>query len=107
VRAMHDKLKTEGREALMPRIAKAFERLSARMNERDIVTLTIADKAHEHGAITEATRAITNTAIDKKDIAVRLDSTLIGGWRLEGREVLVDESYKKHLLAIYTRATRS
>ena len=37
---------------------------------------------------------------------VRVDDSLIGGWRLEGRERLIDASYKELLLSIYNRATQ-
>jgi F0F1-type ATP synthase delta subunit len=106
VRALHAYLKKSGREALLPRIAKAFERLAAGMNDRQAVTLTVADKSHEHAALKSAAPALSRLNLDDKSVNVRIDPTLIGGWRLEGREALIDESYKKHLLAIYTAATQ-
>jgi F0F1-type ATP synthase delta subunit len=107
VRIMHEKLKAEGREALMPRIARAYARLAARESNRTRVTLAVADKAHEHLALKSAAAEIASLGIDEKDVEVRVDPTLIGGWRLEGREALVDSSYKKHLLAIYHAATHA
>ncbi len=37
---------------------------------------------------------------------VQIDSDLIGGWRMESGEHLIDNSYKKHLLTIYNAATQ-
>ena len=103
VLAMHEKLKREGREALWPRIANAFARIAAHDHDRNSVTLSVADAAHRDSAHKEAAAA----GLDVKDAKSHVDPTLIGGWRLEGREHLVDASYKKHLLAMYRAATRS
>ena len=101
--AMHGILKIEKREALLPRIARAFERIAAHARDRDSVTLAVADKSHEHAALKE----LAASGLDTKDVKPHVDPTLIGGWRFEGREQLIDASYKKHLLAIYHAATRS
>jgi F0F1-type ATP synthase delta subunit len=107
VRALHAKLVSEGREALLPRIAHALSRIGAQMNSRDRVTLTVADKAHQDAAIKSAAASIAKLGVEERNVAVHIDSTLIGGWRLEGKQTLIDSSYKKHLLAIYTESTRS
>lgn len=105
VRALHGKLKSEGREALFPRIAGAFSRLAAQEHTRESVTLTVADKPHEHSARKEVFTSPARSHLAEKEIEVRIDPTLIGGWRLEGHEHLVDASYKKYLLDIYNKAT--
>lgn len=110
VHAIHTQLDSQGRQELMPRIARSFERLVARERTRATVTLTVADKAHEHAARKEALTHLSTLGrsdLPKQDIEIRIDDSLIGGWRLEGREQLVDASYKKHLLAIYNLATRT
>ena len=86
----------------MPRIAKAFERLAAREEARAKITLTIANQQDEQRARQEASGG---SDLPKQRIEVEVNPTLIGGWRLEGQESLIDASYKKHLLAIYTAAT--
>jgi len=103
VHALHDQLKKGGRLALAPRIARAFERIAARDHAKNAVTLTVASKDHEHSARMEAAAS----GIDVSDAIVHVDQGLIGGWRLEARETLVDASYKKHLLAIYRAATNA
>ena len=108
VHAIHTQLKAQGRQDLMPRIARAFERLAKRVHARDTVTLTVADKAHEHAARGEAIAYLATLGrsdLPKKQMEVKVDHSLVGGWRLEGQELLIDASYKKHLLAMYTAAT--
>ncbi len=105
VHAIHTQLEAQGRQELMPRIARAFERLAERMHARDTITLTVADKAHEHAAHKEAAASLSKIGIESTPIETRVDHSLIGGWRMEGREHLVDASHKKHLLAIYRAAT--
>ena len=107
VRAMHEKLQSEGRGALWPRISLAFQRLAARDRDRNAITISIADAAHEQVAVNNAEVSASEFGIEVKDAEVRIDPTLIGGWRLEGHEHLIDASHKKHLLAIYRAATRS
>ena len=107
VRVLHEKLRGEGREALMPRIALAFSRLAQKESNRETVTLTVANKSHEHAARQEAFAAPARSHLAEKGVTVHVDPTLIGGWRLEGAEELIDASYKKHLLAIYRASTRS
>ena len=101
VTAMHRVLKVEGRENLLPRIAQAFERLAGRKQSRTQATLTVADSTHQDSA----RKAAALHGLDTKEATVHIDPTIIGGWRFEGAEELVDASYKKHLLAIYRAAT--
>jgi F0F1-type ATP synthase delta subunit len=105
VHAVHAQLKARGREALLPRIARAFGRLAAREHARNTITLTIADTSHAHTALKQALATLEQSDIQASDVNIHIDTHLIGGWRIEGREQLVDASYKKHLLAIYTAAT--
>ncbi len=101
VRALYEKLALEGRVALLPRISKAFERLAARNSARSTVTLSVADLSQE-GNISIAAAA---TGIDLTHAMIKEDPTLIGGWRIDAPEKLVDASYKKDLLAIYRATT--
>ena len=99
VRALHKKLHAEGREALMPRITRAFRRLASEVTRRSAETLIIADASQEVHARSEAKVGT--------GVVVAIDPSLIGGWRLESGERLVDASYKKHLLSLYRRITQS
>lgn len=105
VKKLHDMLERQGRTALLPKIGRAFGRIAMREGKKGAVTLTIAREKDERGALSEAKDILNEMDIAAKDVEVRVDENLIGGWRLEGREHLVDASFKKHLLSIYNRAT--
>ena len=87
-------LKKQGRSDLMPRISRAFRRLAAAHNGNR----TRIFVAHER----DAKHALNVSGVEEADICI--DETLIGGWRLEGNNEVVDRSFKKHLLDIYSNA---
>ena len=105
VHALQGILKTHGREALLPRIASAFARIAAREAKRTGVVLTVAREKDERRAHKEVKELLSAMGIETKDLKTQVDDTLIGGWRLEGRETLTDVSYKKALLDLYVRVT--
>jgi F0F1-type ATP synthase delta subunit len=105
VRSLRDKLASGGRENLLPRIAHAFARIAERENNKSKIRVYVAHQRDAHHAMTEAKKALARIGIDDAEMETHIDETLIGGWRLEGKERLLDESYKKHLLSIYNRAT--
>ena len=106
VDALHKSLVARGRQALMPRIGKAFARLAARDGERSGLVLSVAHEKDERKAMREAKEVLAEMNAPKESIALKVDESLIGGWRLEGSEHLIDASWKKHLLSIYNRATQ-
>jgi F0F1-type ATP synthase delta subunit len=91
-------LKRHGREALLPRVARAFERTASRAALRTQTRITVARAADA---------AAAQQAAGATDAHVTVDDSLIGGWRLEQNGILTDNSYKRHLLDIYHRATRA
>ena len=107
VTALHEMLIRLGRSALMPKIAHAFVRIAERDRARNGVVLSIAREKDERVAHKQANAFLAEMQIDAKDVTTHIDESLIGGWRLEGRERLVDASFKKQLLSLYNRATQS
>lgn len=105
VRALRETLARRGRTALLPGIARALRRIAARESRRNAVTITVARAADASGAKAAAARALAEIGAGPHDVEVRLDDTLIGGWRIEGRGRLVDASFKTLLSAMYNRAT--
>ncbi len=105
VHALHGVLKANGREVLLPRIAKAFARIAERETKRTDVVLTVAREKDERYAHKEVKEILAGMGVETKDLKTEVDDTLIGGWRLEGRERLVDASYKNQLLELFNRAT--
>ena len=105
VTALHQSLIKSGRIALLSRIARAFGRLSQREHARNVVTLSVAGKSAH--AKSEVKVLLDAMGVNPEEVETKTDDTLIGGWRLEGRETLYDASFKKHLLSIYNRTTQS
>ncbi len=109
VHAIHARLEKEGRAVLMPRVAHAFERIAERESRKRDYTLTVARESDLTHAKREAKKALSTHTSDSHaesvDLKTQVDDSLIGGWRLEGNEVLVDVSYKKRLLDLYNGVT--
>lgn len=105
ITALVESLKARGREALLPRIARAFERLAEREMRKNAVTVSVAHEKDSVHAKRDAKRVLEEIGADAKDIDVKIDESLIGGWRLEGAGMLVDQSFKKSLLEMYNAAT--
>ncbi len=95
VAALMEILKRQGRIELMPRIQRAFTRLV----DQNRSTRSRVFVAHEK----DAKEAFAASGVDEADVCI--DETLIGGWRLESADTLVDNSFKKHLLSIYSSVT--
>jgi F0F1-type ATP synthase delta subunit len=106
VGALKKLLDVRGRAALLPRIAKAFRRLAAREAGRNNFTLTVAREKDAKSALRAVEKVLTELKIADVDVCEVVDESLIGGWRLEGRGVLIDNSWKKALLSIYNRVTQ-
>ena len=98
-------LTRHGRERLLGKIGKAFARIAAREERRNVLTLTIAHGDDKPKAQSAVKGFLKEIGVALKDVSIQTDENLIGGWRLEGKEHLVDASFKKHLLSIYNRAT--
>jgi len=106
IAALKKSLEHSNRSSLLPKIAREFARLAARQGRKNTMTLSIARKKDVAHAIKAAQTIIAEQGIGETDLCETIDETLIGGWRLEGRGLLVDQSWKKSLLSMYNRATQ-
>ena|SRR6185503_15015340 len=94
VESLSKLLKKQGRMDLMGKISKAFVRIAeGNIGDRNRIFV-----AHEK----DAKLALQASGVEEADICI--DETLIGGWRLEGNNEVIDRSFKKHLLDIYNGA---
>ncbi len=105
VHGLRDNLTTNGRLALLPRILRAFERLAERELRKNAATITIARESDERHAKAAVKSILVEMEIAGKDLKTQVDDTLIGGWRLEARGRLIDNSYKNQLVELYRKAT--
>lgn len=106
VQALKAKLQADGRTALLPRVARAFARLAEREAGRSTVVLTVAREKDERHAKSAAKEVLAALDVEKEGLKTQVDDSIIGGWRLEGRGMLVDNSYKSKLLSIYNQVTK-
>jgi F0F1-type ATP synthase delta subunit len=107
ISSLHGVLVRRGHTGLLHKIAHAFKQQVAHVEQRNTVTLLVADKKDETQAKREAATSLVKLQLEDRHVITRVDHTLIGGWRTEGREHLVDASYKKFLLEIYESATKN
>jgi F0F1-type ATP synthase delta subunit len=103
VHKLQENLAEHGRSALLPKIARAFERLMQKRAQKTDTRLFVARDDDARHAKNEAEHALGNA---HEHMSVHTDASLIGGWRVEAGEKLVDMSYKKQLLSIFNRATQ-
>lgn len=106
VAAIKNNLAVRGRVVLLPKIGRAFARLAAREARKNTMTLSVARQKDAVHALKAAEKMLTEQGITETDLCETIDESLIGGWRLEGRGLLFDTSWKKSLLTIYNRATQ-
>ena len=97
VTKIHEALARSGRGALMPSIGRAFERLAQREALKNASVLVVARKQDESRARKES---------GAKDAELRIDESIIGGWKLFHNGQMRDESWKSALLSIYNSATQ-
>ena len=90
---LREHLALRGRLALLPRIARAFARHAAREHAKDTLTLSVG-AAGAAEAKREAKALLSGMHIAEHDVETVVDETLIGGWRLEGREYLLTQVTK-------------
>ncbi len=107
VEALRHLLVRRGRAALLPKIGRAFARIAQRERSRNDVVLTTARTVDQRAAESEVGSLLASMKVNPKDLLFKTDESLIGGWRMEGRERLVDASFKKQLLSLYNRVTQS
>ena len=107
VHALVESVQAHGRDALLPRIARAFGRIAERQMRKNALIISVAHEKDANKAKRQAKEMLEEAGVDPKDIEVRIDDTLIGGWHLEGRGTLIDNSFKKSLLDMYNAATSS
>ena len=96
VQSLLDALQKRGRAALLPQIGRTFMRLAMREMQKNRSVLVVAHSRSEKSARKES---------GAKDAELIIDENLVGGWRLEDKQLLRDASWKSALLSIYNRAT--
>jgi len=101
VEALVSLLKRSGKIKALPAILKAYERLEAQ-HHAHAPRIVLADESDAAMAQTKV-RSLLGEKASQADM--HINKTLIGGWRYEDKDTLVDASYKKVLLQLYRTIT--
>ena len=80
--------------------------MSRAVAQAKCVTLTVARQKDAKTALREVEKLLKELKLGEVDLCEEIDESLVGGWRLEGKGVFVDNSWKKSLLSIYNQATQ-
>lgn len=100
-------LEKQGRLALFPRIARACVRIAEKEGKTNTMIVTVAREKDERQAKSAAKEVLATFGADAGDLETQVDDSIIGGWRLEGRSILVDYSHKSRLLTLYNRVVNA
>jgi F0F1-type ATP synthase delta subunit len=104
-RGLTHTLKKRDHHSLYPSILRELERNAEKMITKETATLTLAKKDDESKFKAEIIEALA--LLGTSSHTVHTDSTITGGFILEGNEKRIDESYKKKLLTLYRSLTAS
>jgi|TARA_Y100000310_G_scaffold345555_1_gene466480 F0F1-type ATP synthase delta subunit len=89
-------LSSKGHSALLPNIVREYIQIAGReKNKRS--TLVVSNEKGK----SEFREKATEFNIPDSSLDIVVDESLVGGFRLEGNDVLVDGSYKRMLLELY------
>lgn len=100
-------LEREGRMNLLPRIKGALARIASREASRRNISLSVAREKDIRSALKEVAPLLVQMEAARDGVVTNVAPELIGGWRLEGRNQLVDKSFKNQLLSIYKNVIHS
>ena len=88
-------LNAVGRAKLLPRILRELKKMEAR-HEKEFTNLEVASEKETAGALKE----LGALGIETK--GVHVNTSLIKGWRILQKDVLVDRSAKQALVQLYS-----
>ena len=71
VHELRDLLKARGREALLPRIGRAFARIAEREGKRTGVTLSVAREKDERAAKSAVKQILAEFGVEPKEVRIR------------------------------------
>lgn len=98
-------IRYRGHQRLLPSIVTELETKVKEQGEVGVLTLTVArseDEAVFQGAIEKDQK---DFGFDDVEVQTVVDDSVIGGYRIESREHLIDRTYKKALLEMYQKMT--
>lgn len=94
-------LKKKGLIRLLPAILKEVERLTLKKNKIERATITSAKLLSE--AELKTIQVEHSALLSKGDLSNVMDSSLIGGYRIQRGHHVIDASYKRELFDLYQK----
>lgn len=100
-------VRARGHAGLFARIAREFQILARRARDaQKVLVVTANEKGRARGAFSyehyEREGAFPPDTISEEII----DETIVGGYQLRGKNILIDQSYKRLLVNLYKNITR-
>jgi len=94
-------LKKNGHYKILPKILKSLEKLRMKEKENDIeLVLAAADQeAKFRSKINEFQKYLEKDA----KVVTKVDGTIVGGFIIRSKSVMIDMSYKKALMNLYNK----
>lgn len=97
---------SRGHEKLLPLVGREFEKITLREEEKHAAYLITADGKHDEKWAHAYDHYVKEGILPKG--AVRhnvVDETLVGGFQIRTKGVLIDGSYKRSLIELYRKIT--
>ncbi len=91
----------KGHRNLLPRIAKAFERICSNYKGSRVIKIFVSEEGKT--IVPKETILMFSNNAEEIPVYETQDSTIIGGYVAKGKGLRVDGSYKTSLLSLYSK----
>lgn len=96
-----------GHRGLFARIAQDFRTISLRAHEdQKVLLVTAQEHGHARGAFAFEHYQKEGTISREAILEEVVDETIVGGYQLRGKNILIDQSHKRSLVDLYKNITR-
>lgn len=102
-----DVVSARGHAGLFTRIAQEFQTISRRAQDHQkVLVVTAHEKGRARGAFAYEHYQKEGTISPDTVFEEVIDESIVGGYQLRGKHMLVDQSYKRLLADLYKNITR-
>lgn len=95
-----------GHEKLLPFISHELEKIMAREENKNEVIFITADKKSQskwmHAYDHYEEEGVIPKNINRRDV---VDESIVGGYQIRSKDIIIDGSYKKSLIELYRKIT--
>ncbi len=96
-------LDERGHRALLPAIAREYERLERRRSVRERREVRVARAVDRDKHADAIKRDAEKLGVDPAQCVTRIDESVVGGYAIEANGTRLDKTHKRALLELYTR----